>query len=166
MHCRGTASATRQHLVQVVAGCVPSLLQLITRGHMRLTVEATGALAAIVVSAAGQEALLQSKEALLFVELLDWLDSRLERNVLTIITNAAVHPVLRRNLVVCCGALVLVPLRLDKVHLGLRFELCALAHTAPCQNTQAKRDPCSISSFVPHHSSAAAHVHAARGGHR
>jgi hypothetical protein len=91
-------------VVKVEAGCVAHLVHLITSGHMELSVEATSALAAIVVSAPGKEALFATGEALLFVELLDWLDCRLERNVLSIISNASDHEGMRRRLVVrhCC----------------------------------------------------------------
>ena len=81
------------------------LTQLITSGFMELTIEATGALALVVAAEAGKEALHAAGEALLFVELLDWLDITLERNVLSIITNACVHPGLRQSFVVrrqCC----------------------------------------------------------------
>lgn len=86
--------------MQAECGCVTKLTQLITAGFMDLTIEATGALALIVVVEPGKEALLAAGEALLFVELLDWLDLTLERNVLSIITNAAVHPTLRQSFVV------------------------------------------------------------------
>lgn len=88
-------------MLQVDAGCVPHLVKLATRGHLGLAVEATGALAAIAGDAAGAAALFATGEARLFVELLHEPDLRLERNVLTLISNAAVHAGMRRHLVVC-----------------------------------------------------------------
>jgi hypothetical protein len=82
--------------VQVREGCVPRLLALVTCGHMELAVTATAALAAAAGCAAGTEALLASGEATLFAELLDWVEPRLERNVLALVANAATHPAMRQ----------------------------------------------------------------------
>lgn len=90
----------RPVMLQVNAACVPRLIALVTCGHMNIAVQASGALAAIVNSPHGTEALLASGEALLFVELLDWLEPGLERNVLAIIDNACKHAEMRKCFVV------------------------------------------------------------------
>jgi hypothetical protein len=84
--------------MQVTAGCVPRLIALITCG--RIAVQASAVLAAIVNCPRGTEALLDSGEALLFVELLDWMDPGLERNVLSIIDNACKNSEMRKCFVV------------------------------------------------------------------
>eukprot|EP00892_Ulva_mutabilis_P008401 jgi/Ulvmu1/5933/UM026_0055.1 len=73
----------------VKADCIVKLIGLTTSGHMELTVAATGALAAITTCSAGKQALFETGEVLLFVELLDWNNLSLERNILSIIANAA-----------------------------------------------------------------------------
>lgn len=65
---------------------------------MELTIAATGALAMITTASTGKEALLQTGEVLLFLELLDWSNLSLERNILSIITNAAENPQMRAML--------------------------------------------------------------------
>lgn len=62
---------------------------------MELTIAATGALATITTAATGKQALLQTGEVLLFLELLDWSNLSLERNILNIIANAAENPQMR-----------------------------------------------------------------------
>ena len=86
--------------LQARAGCVDRLLGLMTCGHMDVTIAVTGALASIVGCAAGTVALLESEEAVLLAELLDWSDPQLERNVLAIVANAAVNPAMRQQFVV------------------------------------------------------------------
>lgn len=87
--------------MQVKAGCVVKLISLTTTGHMEVTVAATGALAMITTAAAGKQALLETGEVLLFMELLDWSNLSLERNILGIIANAAENPDMRAALQVC-----------------------------------------------------------------
>ena len=87
--------------VQVDAGCVVKLIGLTTTGHMELAVAATGALAMITTVAKGKEALLATGEVLLFLELLDWRNLSLERNILSIIANTAENPKMRATLKVC-----------------------------------------------------------------
>lgn len=84
--------------MQVTADCVVKLIGLTTTGHMEVTVAATGALAIITTSAAGKQALFETGEVLLFVELLDWSNLSLERNILGIISNAAENPQMRATL--------------------------------------------------------------------
>ena len=94
------SNSTQAADVQVDAGGVKELLPLITSGHMAIAVAATGALAALAASRVGTEALLDTGEALLFVELLDWNAARLVQNALAIIEGACQHPAMRAAFVV------------------------------------------------------------------
>lgn len=87
--------------LQVRAGCVPSLVALLTQGHMALAVEASGALSMITVAIEGKYALHVLQEARVFVELLDWCNEQLELNLLSIISNSAEYSCMRTLLVVC-----------------------------------------------------------------
>lgn len=68
---------------------MPSLVSLLTQGHMALAVEASGALSMITVAIEGKHALHALEEARVFVELLDWCNEQLELNLLSIISNSA-----------------------------------------------------------------------------
>lgn len=102
------------------AGCINKLIGLTTSGHMELAIAATAAIAMITTVAAGKEALLDTGEVLLFLELLDWRNLALERNVLSIVANTAENPKMRALWKVCteCGVLMQVLVASWTRHLG------------------------------------------------
>ena len=74
---------------------MPKLIELLTRGYLDLAIEASGALSMILIAVEGKVAIFNLGEALIFIELLDWLHEPLQVNILACIANAAEHPDMR-----------------------------------------------------------------------